>query len=380
MTDDVKNPLEMSDEDFLNQTPPEVKDKDEDQIEDTPEPTDDVDDSDIQDEGNEPTDEDKKKEEEPKDLEDDSQQESNQEGEVNKEPSDLDQEGNKNDLSKLDKVSESTSKVDESSEKIDYEGFYKKVMAPFKANGKMISLRNPEEAIKLMQQGANFTKKMQTIAPYRKLLIMLENNDLLDESKLNYLIDLDKKNPEAIKKLVKDAGIDPVDIDTDEESKYQPSNHQVSDKEANFVSVLDELKQDAQGVQTLQEINQKWDEQSKNALWEDPSIMQTIHAQRETGVYQKICEEMERQKMLGNIPNNTPFLVAYKQVGDWLVQQNVKRQPVATKKVMPKSQVTNSARAKAAAPTRSNKNKVEKFINPLSMSDDDFLKQFENRL
>ncbi|MFR7882260.1 MAG: hypothetical protein ACLU5J_12915 [Christensenellales bacterium] len=44
---------------------------------------------------------------------------------------------------------------------------YKKVMAPFKANGKMITLRSPEEAIQLMQ-GATLQKRC-------KLLHLIEN-------------------------------------------------------------------------------------------------------------------------------------------------------------------------------------------------------------
>ena len=95
------------------------------------------------------------------------------------------------------------------SEKTDYEAFYKEVMTPFKANGKLIELRNPAEAVQLMQMGANYTRKMQAIQQHRKVLTMLENNGLLDEGKLSFLIDIEKKNPDAIQKLVKESGIDP---------------------------------------------------------------------------------------------------------------------------------------------------------------------------
>lgn len=57
-----------------------------------------------------------------------------------------------------------------------------------------IELRDSSEAVQLMQKGANYTRKMQDIAPHRKVLLMLENNGLLDEGKLSYLIDLEKKN------------------------------------------------------------------------------------------------------------------------------------------------------------------------------------------
>ena len=226
-----KNVLGMSDEDFLKENPPEVKE--EDSTEDTSNEEDKTKEESSEEttqESEESKEEDNKTEEEDHDRQDDQSQSTENEEEDNSDNSETQDTNTKITEPKKESIKSSGS-VDksketiESSGSVDYEAFYKKVMAPFKANGKMITLRSPEEAIQLMQQGANFTKKMQAIAPHRKLLIMLENNGLLDESKINYLIDLDKKNPEAIKKLVKDAGIDPKDIDTQAEKKKHQSNN-----------------------------------------------------------------------------------------------------------------------------------------------------------
>jgi hypothetical protein len=143
-------------------------------------------------------------------------------------------------------------------------------MAPFKANGKLIQLKDPSEVIQLMQMGANYTRKLQDIQPHRKVLLMLENNGLLDEGKLSFLIDLEKKNPEAIKKLVKDAGIDPMDIDTSSEPAYSEGNHLVSDEESGFRQVLDEMVSSETGKETVKLINTDWDQASKEALWKSP--------------------------------------------------------------------------------------------------------------
>jgi len=118
----------------------------------------------------------------------------------------------------------------EEAKPVDYKAFHDTMMAPFKANGKTIELRTPEEAIQLMKMGANYTRKMQEIAPHRKMLTMLQKHEL-DETRLSYLIDLDKKNPEAIKQLIKEANIDPLDIDVTIPSAYQAGNHIVSDDE-----------------------------------------------------------------------------------------------------------------------------------------------------
>ena len=280
-------------------------------------------------------------------------------------------------------------------QQVDYKAFYERVMAPFKANGKTIELKSPEEVLQLMQMGANYTKKMQSIAPYRKTLLMLENNNLLNEDKLSFLIDLDKKNPEAIKKLLKDSNIDPLEIDTSIEPAYKAGTNKVSDAEANFMSVLSDLKTQETGMATIRTINDTWDEQSKDLLWNDPSIMNTIHQQMNNGAYQLIVDEMERRKMLGQLSPSVPFLMAYQQVGNDLVRQKQRQaqsmqsvqnqsvqpqQPVAVKKQSTKPSVTNDKQARAAGITKTNSKPAKKFINPLAMSDEEFLKQWNNRV
>ena len=275
----------------------------------------------------------------------------------------------------------------------DYKSFHDQVMAPFKANGKMVQLKSPEEAIALMQMGANYTRKMQEIQPHRKVLLMLENNGLLDEGKLSYLIDLDKKNPDAIKKLVKDAGLDPMDIDTSEESAYRVGNHRVSDEEAAFRGVLDDLSATDNGKQTLQVINSTWDQASKELLWKNPGVMNLINQQRELGIYDRILTEVERRKALGQVPINQPLLQIYQQVGQEMVAGNAFADivqpaqqpretvaPVASRVVPPKPVVKNGDRATAAAPSKAAAKPAKVIVNPLSMSDEDFLKQFQGRL
>jgi hypothetical protein len=305
---------------------------------------------------------------------------------------------NKDKTNKESADGKSADSVDES-KPVDYEAAYKQIMAPFKANGKMIELRSPEEAVQLMQMGANYTRKLQELQPHRKIVMMLDNNGLLDEGKLSYLIDLDKKNPEAIKKLIKDSGIDVNDIDPEVEPAYSPGSHSVSDNEVKFRSVMEDLKSAPSGTETLTEIHSNWDQPSKEALWKSPEIMTIIHQQRETGVYDQIKAEVDRQITLGKIPANTPFLEAYKAVGDAMVEATKQTygqgqqegstpgtsgsptpQVIATRPAAPKSPLANGDKAKAASPTRSSPRKTEVFKNPLAQSDDEFLKSMEGRL
>jgi len=281
------------------------------------------------------------------------------------------------------------SKPAEAAPTINYEQEYNRLMAPFKANGKMITLNSPDELIQLAQMGANYTRKMQDIQPHRKVLQMLQNNGLLDEGKLSFLIDLDKKDPEAIKKLIKDTGMDPLDIDTSIEPAYKEGNHRISDEDVAFTTALEDIKSTPNGIETIQVINQ-WDHASKDLLWKSPDLMAVIHSQRDNGIYDRIATEIDRRKTLGIIPATVPFIQAYRVVGDELNNQGkfndlVKpmpksNQPIATRVVTPKPTVTNGAKASAASTTRSVTTSAKQLVNPLAMSDEDFLKQMNNRV
>lgn len=283
-------------------------------------------------------------------------------------------------------------------------GFYDQVMKPFKANGREIQLRTPEEAIRLMQMGAGYGRKLQDMQPHLKTLRMLEKNNLLDQEKLGFLIDINSKNPEAIKKLIKDSGIDPLDLNMDDNANYRPTDHSVSDNEVAFAEALKDVSSQPGGRDTIQHINSTWDQKSKEFLWGNPEVLAVIQDQRTNGIYDAITAEIDRKKMLGEIAPTVPFLEAYKIAGDALVASKSLTQPgsepapqltnaapaqkadqqvgrvLGTRTAAPKSSATNSDKAKAAGSPTNSSRKAKETVNPLDMADDDFLKQFENRL
>lgn len=274
------------------------------------------------------------------------------------------------------------------------------VPTSFQANGKTIEIRDATEATKLMQMGANYTRKMQELAPHRKTLMMLQSNNI-DQERLDFLIALDKKDPEAIRKLIKDSGIDPLEIDTAKEPAYLGGTHTLSDEEVNFRTQLDELAGSSSGKETMATV-MAWDDASKEVLWKNPEIMSVIHQQREQGVFDTIAAEVERRITLGHIPAGTPFLQAYHSVGEELARSVLEAQgggqeqstaatngnpgtgtgaqPVATRVAAPKPKVVNGDKASAASPTRSTPKEAKPFVNPLSMSDDEFLKSMNGRV
>lgn len=197
----------------------------------------------------------------------------------------------------------------------DYKAEYDRLLAPFKANGREVSVKNVDDAIALMQMGANYNKKMAALKPNLKLLKLLENNGLLSESKLSYLIDLENKNPAAINKLVKDSGIDPMDLDADKASGYTPKTYTVDDKEMELDSVLEEIQDTPSYRQTLDIVSTKWDGASKQAIVASPQLLKVINGHVQSGIYDTIVKEVDSERVFGRLQGLSD-IEAYRQVGD----------------------------------------------------------------
>lgn len=283
-----------------------------------------------------------------------------------------------------EKIEDDNTESDEKEDTVDYETLYKKMMAPFKANGKMIQVNTPEEAITLMQHGANYTKKMHALKPNLKMMRALENNGLLEEDKINNLIDLANKNQDAILKLVQDAKLDPMEMDTSVETTYKPQNHSVSDQEMDFHTTLEDVLSMSSGSETISMINSQWDQASKEAIYKEPQIMQVIHDQRANGIYDRIYAEIDRRRTLGTLSTTIPLIQAYKQVGDelhssgQLVPQETpvnqsKPKVLETRASNPRKAVSNGDKARAASPTRAAPKSSPKPFDPFSLTDEEIM-------
>lgn len=393
------NPLEMSDEDFMKMNgpdsyiPAEEEPAEEEPAAETPAEEEDAEgaeapeaDSDDGEEGEEASEEESEEDPEgnentpgadpegktPEEISDNAE---SSEGEDGDKPKEAGKDGKKDTAPK------------ESESEPDYKAFYSMIMGGFRANGKTIELKDPQEALQLMQMGANYTQKMQAIQPHRKMLLMLQKNEI-DSGKLSFAIDLLRKDPEAIRKLIKDAGIDPMDIDTESEPEYRGGNHEVSDEEEAFRGVMEEVASTDAGKATLQEIQRTWDQTSKDLLWAQPEVLSIIHQQRENGIYARITAEMDRRKALGSMPVSTPFMQAYQTIGNELQQagafadiaQSEQRAPTPVQRkaterpAKPKPKVANGEQAKAAASSRRSSRTPTPIVNPLAMSDEEFMK------
>jgi hypothetical protein len=243
--------------------------------------------------------------------------------------------------------------------------FYSQITKPFKADGKDFSVKTPEEAVRLIQMGANYSRRMQELKPMKAMDAMLREHGLNDPKKLSELIDISKGNPEAIQKLLKVKGIDPLDIDVTKDTGYVSPDFQSNPKDLAYQEAIDNTVKAPGGGELIADMNNNWDEESKQALYEQPTIFENMLAQKDSGVYSKINTELTRQRTLGFL-ENVPFLQAYHQVGDAMQKAGV------FGKVEAQSEVTAPVAKPAAVPidtgTRKPLEKKTQPANPILSS------------
>ena len=270
----------------------------------------------------------------------------------------------------------------------NYESAFKKISAPFKANGVDMQVEDPNDIVRLMQMGANYQKKMSQLKPNLKIIKMLENNELLDEAKLNNLIDLSKKDPQAITKLIKESNVDPLEIDKEAPVDYQPNNYSITDKEYNLDRVLDEIKDTETFTRTIEILTKEWDSESRFTISDQPEIIAIVNEHMLSGVFDQVHEKMQQEKILGKF-KDIPDVEAYRQTADHMYKANMLTNAQMSKstdsstvssKTDEKADADRDKKRKAAAPVKQTTTKKaptdEDF---LGLSDEDFMKKYAVR-
>jgi len=327
---------------------------------------------------------------------DDTEEENNEEDSTDNEPKEDDEESSEDKVEEEDESKEEESSEEESEEDTDVDNnnvndqneeytklkeISDKIFSEFKANGKMIKVDNVEQAISLMQMGANYTQKMTQIKPKLKTLQMLEAHGISDESQLSFLIDLHKKDPAAIAKLIKDADLSPHQLDESEADNYASKNYSITDAQFDFKSVTEELRADTTlKYNELMQTVGSFDTKSKNAILDNPHILKELSEHFKDGTYANVMAEVDRRKILGDSRLlSMPVLDAYVTVGQELADKKLADKPskkadkevVATKVVTPKSK-PNPNKKIASKVTDSGNAKPKEEVNFLAMTDEEF--------
>ena len=271
----------------------------------------------------------------------------------------------------------------EAKSEVDYAAEYKRLIGtPIKANGKDITIDSVDDAIKLIQMGANYYKKVEQLKPAQKIVSMLEKAQLLDESKLSFAIDLLNKDPAAIQSLVGDMDIS--DVLDERHNGYTPKDHTVSDVQLNLDNAINDVASTPTGHITLKVLGEQWDQASRQVVVSNPNIIGLINQHVADGTFDTVTREVEKRRMLGQIPQGLNDIEAYKFVGDQLYangnattahkgQQHVATNANAKPIVKPsKETVVNKKRAASNTARNSSQSVSQNMDDVFAMSDEEF--------
>lgn len=271
---------------------------------------------------------------------------------------------------------------------IDYKAFYETVTQDFKASGKtMPGVKEPEKFIKALQMATDYALKTAALKPVLKRVKMLE--EVSDED-LAEMLDFKKRNPEVIKKALKEANIDPLELDMDKVN-YVPQVQMISDSEYDFRETVDELSKDVKFNDTRQLILSGLDAKSKELVLTDIRVLKALHQEVVSGRIEQIQAKALELRTFGSVDSSITDLELYATIARQMDQNSstitqsnpsaVSAQVVSNTQTKQVTKEPNpeleDKRARAGIQTKP-QSKVVKKYDPTKLSDDEFLKLLES--
>lgn len=169
-----------------------------------------------------------------------------------------------------------------------------------------------DELKTLASKGIDYTTKLQKIAPFRKAISAMEENGITQED-IFQLIEMKKGNKDAIGAFTKKHNIALSDIEQGEQNaqQYQPNSY------GNEYSELNEI--DAELSQSMDKVNydkmcnfvNKLDKTSQDFFINQPEALRILADDINTGMFDKIKMEMDKDFYLGNYDKSLPTLQRY---------------------------------------------------------------------
>lgn len=216
--------------------------------------------------------------EEEEDSEDDSEEE---EGELDGDP-ETDEEQTEDDEEELD----------------DDEQPVQDEIYSFRANGQDYNFTIDEMKAqfgKVFGQAMDYTKKMQSIKPYRKTIDAIESAGLTNDD-INLMIDVLKGDKDAMAQVLKRTGTDALDLDL-ENSNYVAKDYGRDETELTIRDIVDDISRDKEYAITHNVLEKQWDDKSRNEFIKDPEMIRLLHVDVKSGMFDRINPMAQKLKV-----------------------------------------------------------------------------------
>ena len=286
------------------------------------------------------------------DLESDAEEDEDTEHEddgSNADTSKTDEKDQEEDAHKNDEDSEEESENTDSEP--NYKEFYEKVaLAKFTANGKEVEgFKDPADLIRAQQALHGYSDKMKVIKEYKPFLKALEERGITaDADKFNLAMSLIDGDPEAIKKVLKDKNIDPLELDLDD-IKYTAKNVLPSKAQMLIEETYEQAENLGVGDKFSRVINKDWDITSLKELVENNAVRNDLIQHLNDGTYDVVSDEIKRMELLdinGSL-SGMSSIDKYRMAVGRIHQRNLNSQPVQASTKVTVDKIAQAEKIKA---------------------------------
>jgi len=170
----------------------------------------------------------------------------------------------------------------------------------YKANGKEFEFTEKEvqeQFGKVFAQAANYTQKMQAIAPYKKMISAMDDENITEQD-MNLMIDVLKGDKDAIASVLKRTGVDALDLDMEQERDYQPNSYGRNETELAIQDIVNDISRDPEYQVTQHVIESQWDNKSRDIFVENPALIRELHTDVANGVFDKVSPMALKMKVI----------------------------------------------------------------------------------
>ena len=172
----------------------------------------------------------------------------------------------------------------------------------FKANGKDYEFSSDEivdQFPRIFGQAMDYTKKMQTIKPWRKTIDAIEGAQL-SHNDVSLMIDVLKGDRDAVTEVLKRTGIDTLELDTEADSTYVAKDYGRDDSALAINDIVEDISRDAEYATTHSILTKEWDEASWETMAQTPEMIRLLHTDVKSGMFNTLQPIAEKLKVYDN--------------------------------------------------------------------------------
>lgn len=184
-----------------------------------------------------------------------------------------------------------------------------------KASGTIRTVRNPEHLKTLVRLGLHSNETNRKMKPYLRTVKSFENAGItLDDDNINYIIDILNGDEVALRNLLKERHRLPEDVISswyDEEGTsipYTPTrNYNIDEASITLESNLEALATSPEYTKLTSFLTNE-DATGKSLLGSNPELVNLLHADMQSGVFEKALDEAMYRMDRGLLPRQSNLL------------------------------------------------------------------------